>query len=332
MKRLALYLFVCSQCAIGQPASGELKGVITAPDGLPVPLASVTARNAANGASASATTSSSGEYTLPNLPSGAYDVSVTSIRYLAPFEAKNVTINGDDTKQFDVALHYVLLGGTPGEGHEPSLSSLRRVAPKGPTPRMPDGKTDFSGVWSWPIPTDPGNPVFLPAGAPNGSLTPATYCLPHAVLWNNAFYKLVQTPKLMLVLYDDDDPAYRQIYLDGRPHPKNEDPTWYGHAVGHFEGGDLVVDRTGFNGKGWLDPNGHRYTEQLHVIERYHRPDLGHLEVTSTVEDPNVLKAPWTTTRLSILAPEEDVREYPCNENNIDPQHMSPQHLEKKPQ
>ena len=322
MKRLAFSLSVSCLIAVAQSPSGSLRGVVTAPDGLPVPLASVQARNTVNGSVASAVSSPSGEYTIPNLPAGAYDLSVTSIRYLAPFETKNVSIVAGDARRFDVALHYVLLGGTPGEGHEPSLSSLRRVAPQGPVPHMPDGKTDFSGVWSWPIPTDPGNPVFLAAGAPNGSLTPATYCLPHAVLWNNSFYKLVQTPRLMLVLYDDDDPAYRQIYLDGRAHPKDEDPTWYGHATGHWEGNDLIVDRAGFNGKGWLDPNGHRYTEQLHVVERYHRPDLGHLEVTTTMDDPNVLKAPWSTTRLSILAPEEDVREYPCNENNIDPQHM----------
>ncbi len=320
MKRFILGLFVT---AISAFAQGSLKGVISAPDGLPVPLAAVEARNTQTGMVMKAVAADTGEYELGELPAGAYDITVTSIRYLAKFEQKGFAIAPGKGSRLDVHLHYVVMGGTPGEGHEPALDSLRRKAPKGPTPRMADGKPDLSGVWSWPNTTDPGLDTFLPAGAPNGSLTPATYCLPHAVLWPNAFMKLVQTPKLMIVLYDDEDPAYRQIYLDGREHPKNEDPTWYGHAVGHWEGDTLVVDRVGFNGKGWLDGGAHRYTEQLHVVDKYRRPDLGHLETETTLFDPNTMKAPTTVTRMSILVENEDVREYPCNENNVDPPHMS---------
>jgi hypothetical protein len=328
MQRLLLSLAFLIFPLLISPLSAQrpdctLKGVVTAPDGLPVPLASIEVRNSQTGTVTKAVASTSGEYSVTHLPPGSYDVSATSIRYLAPFSKKSVSLTASNGPQrLDIRFGYMVLGGTPGEGHEAALSSLRRVAPKGPTPRMADGKPDLSGVWSWPLDMEKGNPNFLPAGAPDGSLTPATYCLPHAVLWNNQFVKLVQTPKLIVVLYDDDDPAYRQIYLDGRAHPKNEDPTWYGHAVGHWEKDTLVVDRVGFNGKGWLDPGGHRYSEKLHVIERYTRPDLGHLEVETTMEDPTVMSGPWTVKRLSILAPEEDVREYPCNENNVDPAHM----------
>ncbi len=319
MNRVLLFL-IFAATGIWAQGTGGLKGVITAPDGLPVPLAIVEARNAQSGVASSATTSSTGEYSIAKLPAGSYDVTVSSIRYLAPGEKKGFAVAGDT--RLDFKLNYVVMGGTPGEGHEAALSSIRRVAPKGPTPRLADGKPDLSGVWSWPNTTDPGLAAFLPAGAPNGELTPATYCLPHAVLWPTPYIKLVHTPKLMIVLYDDEDPAYRQIYLDGRAHPKGEDPTWWGHSVGHWEKDTLVVDRVGFNGKGWLDPGGHRYTEQLHVVERYRRPDLGHLELETTMEDPGVLKGSWTVKRLSILAPEQDVREYPCNENNVDPPHM----------
>ncbi|HZL56408.1 MAG TPA: carboxypeptidase-like regulatory domain-containing protein [Bryobacteraceae bacterium] len=322
MKRVLACLALASLRLGSQPADGGLIGVVSAPDTLPVPLAAVQLKNAETSALFNAVTTGKGEFALTNLPPGRYDFSVSSVRYFARFQKSGLVIQAGSPQRLDVRLGFVVMGGTPGEGHEPALSSLRRVAPRGPTPRMPDGKPDFSGVWSWPIPTDAGTAAFLPAGAPNGSLTPATYCLPHAVLWNNSFVKMVQTPKLMVILYDDDDPAYRQIYLDGRPHPKDEDPTWYGHAVGHWDGDTLVVDRVGFNGKGWLDPGGHRYTEQLHVVERYSRPDNGHLEVETTVDDPNVLKTPWISKRLSILAPEEDVREYACNENNVDPAHM----------
>jgi len=325
MKRLLLsFVFLLSPLAAQQP-SGAIQGVITAPDGLPVPLVSVQARAPQSGKTFSAVSSSTGEYRLTGLPAGSYDISATSVHFLSPFSKAGVSLAaGAKPQRLDIRFSYVALGGTPGEGHEAALSSLRRVAPQGHTPRTASGKPDFTGVWSWPIEMDRGDPQFLPAGAPNGQVTPATYCLPHAVLWNNQYVKLVQTPTLLLVLYDDEDPAYRQIYLDGRAHPKNEDPTWYGHSVGHWEKDTLVVDRVGFNGKGWLDRMGHRYTEQLHVTERYTRPDLGHLEVETTMEDPKVLKSAWTMKRLSILAPEEDVREYPCNENNIDPAHMKP--------
>lgn len=303
-------------------AAGELKGIVTAPDGLPVPLAELIAKNTATGKTAKAISTSTGAYSFGNLPAGTYDLAVTSIRYLAPLNKAGVTVDATGTAKFDVKLGYLPMGGVPGEGQDAALSSLRRVAPKGKTPRTPDGHVDFSGVWSWPVTIDKGNPEWLPAGLPNGSLTPATYCLPHAVLWYNQFIKFVQTPKLMIELYDDDEPAYRQIYLDGRAHPKNEDPTWYGHSVGHWEGDTLVIDRVGFNAIGWLDGDGHHNTEALHVVERLRRPDYGHLEVSMTFEDPVVLKAPWTITRLSILAPEEDVKEYACNENNVDPPHM----------
>ena len=303
-------------------AAGELKGIVTAPDGLPVPLAELIAKNTATGKAAKAISTSTGAYSFANLPAGTYDLAVTSIRYLAPLNKAGVTVDATGTAKFDVKLGYLPMGGVPGEGQDAALSSLRRVAPKGKTPRTADGHVDFSGVWSWPVTIDKGTPEWLPAGMPNGSLTPATYCLPHAVLWYNQFVKFVQTPKLMIELYDDDEPAYRQIYLDGRPHPKNEDPTWYGHSVGHWEGDTLVIDRVGFNAIGWLDGDGHHNTEALHVVERMRRPDYGHLEVSMTFEDPAVLKAPWTVTRLSILAPEEDVKEYACNENNVDPPHM----------
>ncbi len=302
--------------------AGELKGIVTAPDGLPVPLAEVVAKNTATGKPAKVLSTSTGSYSFANLAAGTYDVTVTSIRYLAPLNKAGVAVPPTGAATFDVKLSYLPMGGVPGEGQDAALSSVRRVAPKGKTPRTADGHVDFSGVWSWPVTMDKGEPQWLPAGLPDGSLTPATYCLPHAVLWYNQYVKFVQTPKLMVELYDDDDPAYRQIYLDGRAHPKDEDPSWYGHSVGHWEGDTLVIDRVGFNAKGWMDGDGHHNSEALHVVERMTRPDYGHLMVSMTFEDPAALKGSWTVTRMSILAPEQDVKEYACNENNVDPPHM----------
>jgi hypothetical protein len=55
---------------------------------------------------------------------------------------------------------------------------------------------------------------------------------------------------------------HREIFLDGRPLPKDLDPAWSGYSVGRWEGDDLVVDSAGFNDKPWIDINGHPTTSQ----------------------------------------------------------------------
>jgi len=79
------------------------------------------------------------------------------------------------------------------------------------------------------------------------------------------------------------------------------------------------VDRVNSIEDVWLDAEGHPHSDKLHIIERYRRPDLGHLEVELTVEDPGVLAGPWTYKRVSELAPGEEIREFMCNENNMGP-------------
>ena len=82
-----------------------------------------------------------------------------------------------------------------------------------------------------------------------------------------------------------------------------------------------MVDRVGFDPRVWLDVESHPHSDQLHIVERYHRPDLGHLEIEITVDDPGVLAKPWTQKRVADLAHEE-IFEYICQENNRDLQHM----------
>ena len=92
--------------------------------------------------------------------------------------------------------------------------------------------------------------------------------------------------------------------------------------MGRWDGDTLVVDRVNFVDEVWLDQEAHPHSEKLHVIERYRRPDLGHLEAQITVEDPGVLAKPWTFTRVAELAPTEEVREFICPENNSDLGHI----------
>jgi hypothetical protein len=60
----------------------------------------------------------------------------------------------------------------------------------------------------------------------------------------------------------------------------------------------------------------------LHVVERYRRPDLGHLELEMTVEDRGALRKPWIIKRTYILDPKEDIMESVCTENEKDAQHV----------
>ena len=85
-------------------------------------------------------------------------------------------------------------------------------------------------------------------------------------------FEIVQTPNRILFVYEGGAHVWRQVWMDGRAHPKDPNPNWLGHSIGHWEGDTLVVDSVGFNDRTWLDDAGHPHTEQLHVIEKYY-PD-----------------------------------------------------------
>jgi hypothetical protein len=176
----------------------------------------------------------------------------------------------------------------------------------------------------------PGKPEWLPVAqetanqrqANNRIDSPQLRCLPSGVLRRGPLIEFVQSTAFLIEISDDDSPGFHQIYLDGRGHPKEPDPLWYGDSIGRWEGDTLVVDRVNFTDEVWLDQQAHPHTDKLHVIERYRRPDLGHLEAEITVEDPGVLARPWTFKRVSDLAPKELLREFICDENNSDLSHL----------
>jgi hypothetical protein len=204
--------------------------------------------------------------------------------------------------------------------------------PKGPVPHMPDGKPDFSGIWNGqrPLPNQEP-PAMLPWAEKlttertnNYSADdPEARCLPGGVPRAAPYhYQLVQTPKLLLMLFEGNIHSYRQIFLDRREHLKITEPLWYGDSIGTWEGDTLAVDTVGFNDKFWFDMAGHPHTIQLHVIERYHRRDFGNLDIEITIEDPGTYSKPWNIQRVSTLETEIEMSEYVCNENNSDVLHL----------
>jgi len=205
--------------------------------------------------------------------------------------------------------------------------------PAGPTPRTAAGKVDFSGVWAKPYVPDmskdgkdqKGMAVlpFTPWGeaewkkydAAEGDYTGA--CLPFGIT------RSVNTPEPMQIIQNDKYFAFLfeqnswfvVVPIDGRPHRQGI-PTWFGDSVGRWEGDTLVIDTVNFNGRTRLDTIGHPHSDQLHVVQRFTRPDLGHIAFEMIVEDPKTYTKPITNTRTFTLRPDWEMMEYSCEENN----------------
>ena len=153
---------------------------------------------------------------------------------------------------------------------------------------------------------------------------PLTRCLPIGVPGDDLLpgpFKIIQTPGLILVRNEYEN-TFRQIYTDGRKAPADPEPLWLGYSVGKWEGNTLVVDTVGFNDKGWLDGMGHPHSESLHVVERFQRRDFGHLDVQVTIDDPKVYTKAFSVKFTELLLPDSDVTEYFCNENEKDQSHI----------
>ncbi len=326
--RFALFI-LCASLGFGQSA-GTITGTVSNLPGEAVADVAVQAVNSTTNAVYKAASSAKGVYTLAQLPSGTYEISIAAPGF-NPFVQKNVTVAAAQTLRLDIHLTDYQLD-TLGDGREFRVDLISpHATPTGPAPRAAEGKPDLSGVWYAQRPVDPGKPEPLPwvetllreRAANNSKDAPGAHCLTRGVTAAGALfpYKLVQTPTLLVMLFEDDIPSHRQVFLDGRGHPKDPNPSWMGHSIGHWEGDVLVIDTVGFNDRSWLDPQGHPHTERMRVTERLRRPDLGHLEIEFTIDDPGAYKKPWTMKRVADLDPGDEVGEYVC-ENNKDPEHM----------
>ncbi|MBV8730388.1 MAG: hypothetical protein JO336_11335, partial [Acidobacteriia bacterium] len=211
-----------------------------------------------------------------------------------------------------------------------------------PTQRTAYGKPDLSGFWMpadevkhllnlaadmkpEDIPLQPrARDLYNQRIANNGKEHPGVSCLPSGIPEKDNIpdgLKLVQTEDLIILLHESRT-IYRQIFTDGRPLPKHPQPTWMGYSTGHWEDDTLVVETIGQNGKTWLDMRGLPGTESLRVIERFHRPKIGHMDIDVTIDDPAAYTKPWNVKLAWRLEPDTDLIESICEENNRDPAHM----------
>ena len=156
-----------------------------------------------------------------------------------------------------------------------------------------------------------------------GTEAPGAYCKPTGVPHLNAIvlpYKIVQTPGLVLVLYEENT-VFRQIFLDGRKPVTDPIPRFMGYSTGRWDGDELVVETVGVTDESWLDGMGHPHTDRMRIIERFRRRDAGHLEIETIIDDPGAYTSPFTYTVKATLVPEDDLLEYFCSENEKDSEH-----------
>jgi hypothetical protein len=124
-------------------------------------------------------------------------------------------------------------------------------------------------------------------------------------------FQMVETSSRILFLYEGGAHVWRQVWMDGRDHPKDPNPDWLGHSIGRWEGDTLVVDSVGFNDRTWLDDAGHPHTEQLHVIEKYSRIDATTMRYEVVIDDPGAYTKSWGSSGTFSFRPgarlEEDI-------------------------
>ena len=222
-----------------------------------------------------------------------------------------------------------------------------------PTPRLPNGKPDFSGLWHATNPARcgggggqfiecgteiGGSPLGgnlgrnLPEGLPyqphaaklakerradDSRDDPHVRCLPDNPprAWTLPHLtKIMQTPKQLALLYEV-NAMYRQIFTDGRPFPEDPTPTWNGYSVGAWEGDALVVRTQGFRDDLWIDTGGSPMSDIAKMTERITRPNYGTLNIELTIDDPKNYTKPFTVSLSQHIELDTELVDEFCLEN-----------------
>jgi len=140
------------------------------------------------------------------------------------------------------------------------------------------------------------------------------YGLPHLL-------KFVHTPSLLVVL-NEMNAGYRQVFTDARPLPQDPTPSWQGYSSAKWSGDTLVIDTNGLRDDTWIDWVGSVVTQAAKVREQIRRPDFGHLEIQVTVDDPRAYTKPWTVTLKERIVVDVELIDEICAENEQSLKHM----------
>ena len=236
----------------------------------------------------------------------------------------------------------------------PSAGVPRRadgsVDMQAPAPRLSNGKPDLSGIWISDVTPEgeetPSNVFTLPSGRymqnmgidmPGGQLPyqdwqlpivaertenlaiddPHIRCLPDNFLRAYGLphmLKFVQKPDILIML-NEMNAGYRQIFTDARALPEDPTPAWQGYSAGTWDGDTLVIDTIGVRDDSWIDWNGSVITEDAKIREEFTRPDFGHLQIDVTVDDPRAYTQPWSVTLTQRIVVDGELIDEICLEN-----------------
>jgi hypothetical protein len=212
-----------------------------------------------------------------------------------------------------------------------------------PAPKTADGKPDLTGIWlagragqykyDYNVALDQPPELIQPAAQALRRQrvqdfrkdSPLAHCLPVSVpfLDTRGMSRIVQTPGLIVIMYESPNSPHRTIFTDGRGLPEEMSPTWLGYSVGRWEGDTLVVTTAGFNDKGWLDVGGLPQTETLRLTERYRRPDFGHMEMDLTFDDPKTFAKPFSLHMVKNFVADTEILEDVCDNEKDSPHYES---------
>ncbi|HXH25887.1 MAG TPA: hypothetical protein VNI78_11595 [Vicinamibacterales bacterium] len=244
--------------------------------------------------------------------------------------AQQVVGGGSDPAQGGVAP-----AGRQGGARQGGGGRGRQAGPPaGPAPRNEHGRVVLGGKGLWlptigitvpvaPVETIPFQPWAKAVydDRQKHELEPHTRCKPSGVarqFMTPYGVEFVELPELdRLYIFDVGGPhTYRTVYMDGRTHPKNPTPTYYGHSIGWWEGDTLVIDTVGFNENFWLDRRGVPHTDKLHTIERFTRTDANTIVYEVIVDDPGAYTKPWKGGFNLRWQDGQELFEYICQQAN----------------
>ena len=207
------------------------------------------------------------------------------------------------------------------------VAALALAQAQGQFPRLDDGHPDLGsdGVWlprpladlaaAAKIPFQARAQQKFQGNSTDTKRDPVLRCLPPGVpriMLMARPFEIVQTKERILLVYEGGAHVWRQVWMDGRAHPKEPNPNWLGHSIGRWEEETLVVDTTGFNDMTWLDDAGHLHTEQLHVVERFTRTSATAMKYEVTIDDPGAYTQSWTFGSSFSFHPGEKLAEDIC--------------------
>jgi hypothetical protein len=232
------------------------------------------------------------------------------------------------TKHQSATASFILVTAMFGVSSE--ITRAQRATPNAPTPadwaalaRLPD----FNGVWE--VSRGPG------AAASRPSLTPAyeakrksylanppedtdaANCLPPGmpgIMGQPYPMEFLLTPGMVTIIIE----AYtqvRHIYTDGRALPADPDLDFQGTSVGRWEGDTLLVETVGFSPLTQME-RGVPHSDKMRIVERFRLTEPNTMSIETTITDPEVLAAPYTSIRNLSRHRNWTIAEYICEENN----------------